>query len=744
MPDRPLSFRPAQLLAGVGTFLLTAAAVSFVSARWDRFGPGDRFAALLVASALVFGLTLSLRRVAPATARSLDALMAALVPVDVAALALVSGAAWPTVLLTAGPAAMVSAEVWRRRDPVAVTEVGTVVGGLLAASGAAARLDISLSVLVAGFGLAGCVVSPWAKERAAGPVWAGLAGLAPALGVLDEVAFPGDGTMRRLGLLDATPWEATLAAGLIAASALIITVALRRSFFAAVTTAAVAVATGAAIWAEHQPPKSLLVMAAAILVALAEIGLTHPLAGRVPGAVGVGEKVVASINAVITFAAVGLSVEVLFPEASVIGVEWAYAAVASAFAWIVADVRRMHRKGRSLIDGGAWAPATWGASAAILAAVAILSTMTTTALVALGIGAALSFTRRSGRLSVGWLTGIVAPILLIGGAWTLAVIGAAIGTALVAVSAMKARREYDHTLGIQAIAGVVAPIGVAAIVVWPHSAAGSGVAVLVLAWLAAMIVDPAAPVAALVLRGLGSAVLVALAGDDTALAGLALLLSSLLLLAHLSATRQRSSALLGAWAAIAGLAMLSVSTVSEPMVLFSMAITTVGATLAGGGLDRDVEAARFGGAFVVWWASLIGLAGAGIVSLEPYLYPIIAGIGWAIHAGRSPRSRWTAVAIPMGLAGIVAFGQRIDGGDAGHTLLLGAVGLAICVAGALRRHQPALVCGAATTVAVGAFEAMDQVVGIESWSWLVVSGASALTIAATLELSEKDVAPTGG
>jgi len=740
----PISLRPAPVLAGVGTFLLTAAAVSFVSARWDRFGPGDRFGALLVASALVFGLALALRRIAPATARSLDVLMAALVPVDVAALAMVSGASWPTVLLAAGPAAMGSAEVLRRRDPIAVTEIGTVIGGLLAMAGVAARVDVSLTVLVAALGLIGCVVSPWGRERAAGPVWAGLAGLAPALRVFDELAFTGDGTMRRLGLLDATPWEATLAAGIVATGALIVTVITRRSLFAAVTGAAVVVATGAALWAEHQPPRSLLVVAAAILVALAEIGLTHPMAARLPRARSTAESSVAAVNAVLTFVIAGLASEVLLPETSLVGPEWAYAAAISAFAWIVADVRRMARDGRSAAQGGGWAPATWGAVAGALSAVAITSSPVVTGVAALSIGVALFATARAGRLSVAWTAGVAGSVLLVDGDWRVAVLGAGVGTVLIALAAVGGRRGYDETLGAQAIAGVFVPIGVAAVVIWPHSTTGSGAAVLLLAWVAATIVDVAVPSAALALRGLGAAVLIGLAGDDSVMAALALLTSSLLLLAHLSATRQRSSAILGGWAALVGIALLVAAVLEEPTVLLAMALATIGLTVVGWGFDNGVEAARVGGGFIVWWASLVGLVGADVASLEPYLYPILALIGWALHADGSPESRWTAVGIPLGLAALVAFGQRIDSGNAGHTLLLGAIALALCVAGALRRHQPALVAGAATTVAVGAFEALDQVVGIESWSWLVVSGACAITIAATLELSENDESLVGG
>ncbi|MDG2028037.1 MAG: hypothetical protein P8J50_13095 [Acidimicrobiales bacterium] len=226
-------FRPAPVLSGLGTFLLTVAAVSFVAARWDRFGPGGRCAALLAFSVLVLGAGMALRRAAPVTAGALDVLTAALVSVDVAALAIVGGASWPAVLLVAGPVAVISAELLRSRSPAArpVAEIGTVVGGVLAAAaaGVGAGYELAMAPLVAGIGLLGCTMHPWSRERVAGVAWSALAGLAPALWVLDDVAFTCDGTMRRFGLLEPTEWVLTVIAGSMAVVGLSIAAARRRS-----------------------------------------------------------------------------------------------------------------------------------------------------------------------------------------------------------------------------------------------------------------------------------------------------------------------------------------------------------------------------------------------------------------------------------------------------------------------------------------------------------------------------------
>jgi len=736
------SLRPAAVLAGVGTFLLVAAALSFVTARWDRFGPGDRFAALLVASALVFGLGLTLRRLAPVTARSLDVLMAALVPVDVAALAIVSGAQWPAVLMAAGPAAMVAAEGLRRRGPIAISEFGTVLGGLLALCGVAASFDVALSPLVAVLGLAGCVVSPWARERVAGMAWAALAGLAPALRVLDEVAFTGDGTLRRLGLLDATPWTATLIAGGVSLIALSWSAVSRRSLFVAVTAAGVFVATAAAMWSEHQPPRSLLVVAAAILVALAEIGLTHRVTDRMPTLRESASGVVSTLNGSLTLVVAALASGIATPASQVVGPEWAYAAATLAFAWLVSDLRRMRDDHRTTAEGGGWAPATWGTVLSALSAVALISTPTVTAIVALATGSVMLLTRRAGRLSVAWLTAALGPCLLVDD-WRLALGGATVGVVVVALSSLAGRRTYDELLGAQGVAGVSVPIGIAAASIGADSVIGAGLAVLALCWIAAVIVDVALPGAALALRGIGLVALVATASGDATLAALGLFASALLWLAHLAATRQRSSLVVAGWSTVVGFSVLTFDVAADATVLLAWAVASGGVALIGWGLDRDLESARFGGGFIVWWASLVGLAGAGVASVEPYAYPILAILGWAIHrdgSADSGRARWVSVAVPMVGALVIAFGQRVAVGNAGHTLFLGVVALGLCVAGGVRQHQPALVIGAAATVAIGAFEALDQVVGIESWSWLVVTGASALTVAAALEVTDREQA----
>ena len=736
-----MSLRPAPVLAGVGTFLLTAASVSFVSARWDRFGPGDRFLALLVFSAVVLGVTTALRRIAPATARSLDVLTAALVPVDVAALAIVSGASWPTVLLAAGPAAVASAEVLRRRDPSVVTEFGTIAGGVMAMCGVSAQYDVALAPLVAGLGLVGCLVVPWNRDRLAGPAWAILAGLAPALRVLDEAAFTGDGTMRRLGLLDVTPWEATLVAGIVAGAGLAVATLVRRSLTAGVGGVAVVVATTAAMWAEHEPPRSLLLVAAAVVVALVEIALTHRSLRRLPAIRTSLARANAVVNGALTFVVVATALAAVMPAGEEYGPEWVYVAAALAVAWVVVDVRRTSESGRTLAAGGGWAPATWGVVVTAVAGTGLAAGATTAGIAFLVAGVALLATQRVGRVAVGWTAGIVGPLLLVTD-WRVTVGGAVVGAGLVSISALIAHRDHDAQIGGQAVAGLLVPVTLAGLAAAEHSPVLAGATVIAVLWVAATVVDVRMPSVALGLRGAGLVAVTAVVADDPMVVALVLLGSSVAWVAHHASTRQPGSAVLGVWSAGLGVAILIVDAATDPLVVFAAMTAGVGFTIIAWGADRDIGAARLTGGLVVWWASLLALVGAEVDSLEPYLYPVLLALGWAMHREAvDERADWSAIGVPIVLAAIIAFGQRVTGGDAGHTLLLGAIALGLCIVGAVRQHQAALVVGAAATVAVGAFEALDRVVGIESWSWLVVSGAAALTVAATLELTDVDPEP---
>lgn len=750
------------MLAGVGTFLLTAASISFVAARWDRFGPGGRFAALIGFSALVFGCGYALRRVAPTTARSLDVLTAALVPVDVAGLAIVGGASWPAVLMVSGPVTMVAAEVLRSRDRrlAPVTAIGTVSGGVLLLAGIAAGYDVAMPPMVAALGLAGCVMHPWSRERLAGPVWAALAGLAPALRVLDDVAFTGSGTMRRLGLLDATSWEATLLAGLVATGALAIAAVRRRNLAIGLLSAGATVTTAAAMWAEHQPPRSLLIVAAAIVIALVEVAL----ADRRVAALGLDDAV-GVISAAVSAGVAALALSVVMPEGVAPGVEWAYAGGTLAFAWIVRDIRTSRAQGSSWADvfaSGPTSPVTsWAIAMTTVATVTLAASPLASGVVAVVLAAAVVGSRRRLRHELALTLAIAASALVAGGVPWVAVSAAAVAIVVVGIVTVAAGRR-EPLLGRQAVLGALAPLAVAGGAAGEWSPFAAGLVVAVGLWMLAVVVDAEDPATAHLARAAGLTSLLAVTTDAPVLVGWSLAACGLLLVAHHAVSRQRASAVMAAGSAALAGGLSVTDRLHDPLVVSSLVVGVVGLALAGLGLDRvlvsdrTIRAALTGtGGFIVWWASLIGLAAAGVVSPEPYLYPVLIGIGVAILASGTggagtprdlldTRTGWLAIGVPLGIAGVLAFALRIVTGNAPHLLVYGGVALALAVVGGWQRIHPALVLGAAATVAVGTHAALDTVVGIESWSWLVISGAIALTIAALLEIIEPPDAEAAG
>ena len=128
---------------------------------------------------------------------------------------------------------------------------------------------------------------------------------------------------------------------------------------------------------------------------------------------------------------------------------------------------------------------------------------------------------------------------------------------------------------------------------------------------------------------------------------------------------------------------------------------------------------------------MLGLLSAGVVSPEPYVYPVLFFIAWLFHdAGDHP---WMVVAPSLASATALGFWQRIETGNSGHLIVLGIVAIATALWGAANRQNAALSAGSALTVAVATYEGLDSTVGIESWGWLVIAGSAALTVAAILE-----------
>ena len=95
----PGSSAGARWTAGLGAFLLVAAAATFVTVRWEQIPDGAKFGALVAVTGACLLAGLRLRAGLPITASALFHLGVLLVPIDVAALGVRAGWEWPRMLL---------------------------------------------------------------------------------------------------------------------------------------------------------------------------------------------------------------------------------------------------------------------------------------------------------------------------------------------------------------------------------------------------------------------------------------------------------------------------------------------------------------------------------------------------------------------------------------------------------------------------------------------------------------------
>ncbi|MDH3704687.1 MAG: DUF2157 domain-containing protein [Acidimicrobiia bacterium] len=675
----------ARWLSGIGVALLAVAAVSLVSARWEQFGPGARLAILLGASAAVFGATELLRRAAPVTARALDVLVAVLVPIDVAALVIVSGSTWRSALVAAGLATVVSSETLRRRDPTILTDLGTVTGAVLAACGLAAISDVSAPLLVAGLGLVMVLVGP--RDRWMGIIWAALAGLTPALRVLDEVVFTGMGTLREMGLFDAAVrWE-TVTVGAIATVALGLAAQIQRRLVAVPLAVAVAGATTIQVWVEIDPPSTVVLTAVAIVLGLFELALALPAARRLGADV---VRVIGDVNAVCAGAltlVAAAAAWVRLTEAEAVGDHLQYTAAVLALVWVIADLRRGLERGQRGLDlllvGGDWAPALPGVGVSLASAV-YLGTDDGVALgVALAVvGLVAVATLRPLRLATA-ATAMTAAPWFTGDEPALTAVVAALAALVVAwVATQIPDRPLAALLGGVGLVAVMP--GAVAAGQW-HLATGGLFAIGVL-WAAAWIVDRRVPVLAVVYRVTALAGLIPIAIDEF-------------------------------W--MAAVVAATIAVVSE--LEFR--------------LDRQPWHRVIGGvaATIAWWAAL-GTAEVDLV--DAYLLPPVWLFALALAAIGVDRTAAVIVATPITLY-VTVTGRAVDGRPV-HTVVLGVAALAVAVGAAIDGRRVLLAASGSVAVAVAVFEGLAQSVGVETWVWLVAGGIAAVTAAGLLEMRDPD------
>ena len=692
--SNPAIGRSARWLAAIGVALLAVAAVSLAGARWDQFGPGTRLAILLAASAVVLGSTQVLRRNAPETTRALDVLIATLVPTDVAALTIVSGGTWRTALVASGPAAVIASEVLRRRDPTIIGELGIATGGVLTMAGLAASFEMSTPVLVAALGLLAVVAAPGGRRRSFGIIWATLAGLAPALRVLDEAVFTGMGTLRDLGLLDAAEaWEMAVA-GLVATAALVYVANRDRAPIVALIAVATTVATGLQLWATYEPPATFGILALAIALGLVEIALAHPFFRSLESGYS---KIVGDVNAVATgmlTLVVAARAWTHFVDGGPLSEHHQYTATVLAAVWLVGDLRRSIDLGQRGVSwwvvGGNWAPALPGLAVSLLAATYLATERAwVVALVMVAVGVASISTLRSGRfiLAISAFTGAgvftydaPVPAIVVSAVTTLAVVHTAALLAQLRQDSTPESGEDQEFYYLIAMLGLVTVVtGVTAAGEW--SIVYSGLFMLVTLWVAAFILDRTMPELGVVYRCVAQIGLLVVAHNDLRIAAaMSAAVTILNLLEHRRTGRE----------------------LHRLLALVTVALT---------------------------WLFTMGAAGVDL--MEAYVLPPV----WmaAFVAIRLGVNRWAALGPSVVVTLGVTIVGRIDDGRPAHLVILGCASLALAIWGAVSSDRLMLSAGGAMAVATAVYEGLAQSMGVETWGWLVVGGTAAVTAAGLLE-----------
>jgi hypothetical protein len=347
----------AAWVAAVGATLLLAAAGTFLAVAWDGLGLTARVAvvASLTGAAILGGQRL--RRVLPAVGAVVFHLGALLVPIDALGLAYQLDASvparWAAVGLTASLALPLLAVVGRSRVlglaglaglPIVATAAG------LAGFAHPAVVLVALAALAASVELSTLGASDGdrhadpldAARRIAAPGLASLAVMVPL--VFATVArLAGTATVlgRASGGWVASSWVVPAGVGLVAVGVLAVT-ATRRNH-AGIAGLALASAVVSVILTVLPPatPRTVLVLAPAVIWLLAELAA---LSGRDHALWQLPTRTVASILEVLALAGVVGAVLVLFVTAAWSGVrpDTALAAqsVTFAVAWLVAAARR--------------------------------------------------------------------------------------------------------------------------------------------------------------------------------------------------------------------------------------------------------------------------------------------------------------------------------------------------------------------------------------------------------------------
>src|SRR6266508_1130283 len=154
----------ARWVAGLGAFLMVAAAATFVAVRWADIPDSAKFGALIALTAACLVFHRHLRPTLPVTAAALFHLGAFLVPIDVAAIGVWGRWGWPTLLLAQGLSGTVCFAAAAHTEDSVVLRWGTWAAVVTLAGGIGAVTDLPAGLVLAVMALLVVTARPGAPQ----------------------------------------------------------------------------------------------------------------------------------------------------------------------------------------------------------------------------------------------------------------------------------------------------------------------------------------------------------------------------------------------------------------------------------------------------------------------------------------------------------------------------------------------------------------------------------------------------
>ncbi len=781
-------------VGATGASLLLAAAAVLTAVRWGDIGQSAKLGGLVAITLALLGGGRRLQRSIPLTGRSLFHLGAMLIPLDMAAVAVLAERTWQEALLLTSLTAAVSWSALIRIDQSSVLQWAVRGAVVLVAAGVAAVTSLSMPLVLVAIAIIATQatvlsdgeearvlaqtlgVSP--KGRSA-TVWTLVAGLLPfaalqpwpiqLAGSVHDLGFGPDARAQMIG----AGVLATLAAWMLARWR----PSLDRAWL--VVVLAVASAVTAAAMSSQSVVWAFCLAVFFLAAELVTLASRHdPI-----------WKEICLIVAPIVEVIAGLGTAVVLVDAILVDASPALltSAVVLALGWLTADRRRLREPSDwlvGLIYGADWRPATFLVPASTLAAVVAMPVPPVAASAVLVASAAWAVvTGRRDALVVGMLAGLCAVVLTPVG-WHGVVIFVACAL-MFAVGARIALRERRNAVALLsgcfvAVSSVGLLIPLQGLVVDWAAMTTLAVAGWALGWVvSADVTEPAAVPARLVatltlgatglldpvpsllviatVAGLAAfdawrtrrwsptvvtAVAIGLAGFpigdlvgfSTAETGVMMTAASMVAVGLQIALPRRGELPLGALAmTLAGVgvaATIGTDLLAPGLQLLGGSIVLFGAA------NRCVPISGGGGLFIII-GTWMQLALWQVTWLEAYLaLPALAALWAGSFWHRRGCSSWLTYAPTIALIGMVAVADRFGGGSAWHAVIAGGVGVFAVLAGGIWRLSGPLLTGTALIATIAVFESLGPGSRVPTWGWLALGGVVLLGAAVLMERAE--------